>query len=385
MLQMKSINHETTNRFAAFALRGGRLRKRGRGVISYAPFLTGMVSVVVLGSMFALSTSSFANADEVERNKTKIYTNVTTVYTDKFKSNPSNSRSSFEYEFVNFTRNITTVLDTTVTTSGSVSRVGTGVYVYRSGKGIMEVNNSANINDAYYGIEASHTGEDDLIITNSGRLTGIEYDGIFATRAGEGAINVSSAATGEIVVGNWGIHAGHIGTGGIVIDNFSRITSEDTGIHARHRGGGDISVTSSSQIDADEFGIYARHRGTTGNIGVTSSSKIISDDVGIYAKQVTGGRLHIVAQESSEIVSSGKGIAAYQEGNGVIDIDVASGASITSTGKYGIFAQHSGNYATSTDANGDSTYSVHLDIKGAVKGHKKGILVKHSGTGDIVI
>ena len=57
---MKPTDHGTRNLFATFSLRGGRLRKRGRGVVSYAPFLMGAVSAVVLGSLSALSTPSLA-------------------------------------------------------------------------------------------------------------------------------------------------------------------------------------------------------------------------------------------------------------------------------------------------------------------------------------
>ena len=63
---MSPVAHKARNLLAAFSLRGGRLRKCGRGVVSYAPFLIGAASAVVFGSMPALSTPSFAQlADRI--------------------------------------------------------------------------------------------------------------------------------------------------------------------------------------------------------------------------------------------------------------------------------------------------------------------------------
>ena len=57
---MSPVAHKTRNLLAVFSLRGGRLRKRGRGVVSYAPSLMVAASAAVLGSLFALSAPSFA-------------------------------------------------------------------------------------------------------------------------------------------------------------------------------------------------------------------------------------------------------------------------------------------------------------------------------------
>ena len=63
---MKSTDHGTRNLFATFSLRGGRLRKHGRGVVSYAPFLMGAASAVVLASLLFASPSLAQSVDRLE-------------------------------------------------------------------------------------------------------------------------------------------------------------------------------------------------------------------------------------------------------------------------------------------------------------------------------
>ena len=54
------MNYVKSSLFSTFSLRGGCLRKRGRGLVSYAPSLMVAASAAVLGSLFALSAPSFA-------------------------------------------------------------------------------------------------------------------------------------------------------------------------------------------------------------------------------------------------------------------------------------------------------------------------------------
>ncbi|MCY4049515.1 MAG: autotransporter outer membrane beta-barrel domain-containing protein [Hyphomicrobiales bacterium] len=59
---MKIVNYGIKNSFVVFSLPGGRLCRRGTGVVHRAPFLAGMAPAVVLGLVVALSTPAFGDS-----------------------------------------------------------------------------------------------------------------------------------------------------------------------------------------------------------------------------------------------------------------------------------------------------------------------------------
>ena len=229
-------------------------------------------------------------------------------------------------------------------------------------------------------------------------------DGIYAVRSGDGDIKITSRGA---ISANRAVYALHDGEGDIDIDQFLRIDASDGGIEAEHTGEGNIEITMSgvasittegadSRASAGD-GIDAEHTGE-GNIEITMSegTNITAGGADNFASVGDGidaghtgegnieitvsGRANINAGDIDSRTRAGDGIKGHHKDNGIVDIDVLSGGSIT--GWHGIFIKHEGTYATNANNN---TYSVHLDIDGKAEGHKKGVIVEHSGTGDVVI
>ena len=318
-----TIIHEKNNPFVTFALRGGRLRKCGRGVVSYAPFLMVAVSAVALGSMLALSTPSFADEDDDDDDEMVVCSNMdssivsaaensTDNYAGVFLTSPitvtgrkdmdmatgqdmkttvmatdyySSSSSKFYTDNDGFYK---TMITTSMATSGAAdANGGTGVRFYRVGDGTICLDNNADISGAGYGIRASHNGMGVLGISNEGDIMNAVQDGISAIRSGNGDINIDSSGE-EISANVAGIYAKHTNEGGINIENSSQITVTSTstsmkanGIEMKHTGEGNISIENSFPINARDAGIDALHTGAGNrNIGITlkSGSNVLPEE-----------------------------------------------------------------------------------------------------------
>ena len=326
---MKPEIQEVKSPFTAFSLRGGCLRKRGRGIVSYAPFLTGMV--VLLGLTIVPSTSSFAHPADVATTVKTIAdftsrTTTTTVITEGAVS--------------------ATTTDTSITTSGTVIGERTGVFVSQEGDGDVNLTNVANIGAADYGIEVTHGGTGDFHIVNRGSITGVEYGGISAAHLSDGALDIHSS--GRIGAGDWGIHSRHNGQGKIDIDFSGTITAEGNGIYASHRGSGFLSITSN-----------------TANNTVNANSEIVSLRRGIVARHDGTGEIHLQLSAKGRVVSKAReGIFVEHGGTGHVSLFTSSQISGYDSG---ILINH----------NGDG--SVDLDISNRVEGHFSGVFVNHQG------
>ena len=408
---MSHTIHKNNNPFSTFALRGGRLRKCGRGVVSYAPFLAGAASAVVLGSMLVLSTPSFAQdsteefvvCPDPDTGVTSTGTNKAGVFVispitigredidtatgrdvkDDVLLNDSYPNNSFSYLTDN-----TGFHKTTITTSGTANGDGenTGVRFYRTGDGTICLVNGATISGAGKGIEATHSGTGVLGVSNSGAITNARRHGITATHSntGDGVINISSS-DGAISANVTGIFAEHTGEGGIRIENSSQITvaganvSEDAnGIEVKHNGEGDIDIENSAQINARDSGIYAVRSASSsdGDINITSSIGTITANAGgIYAKHAGEGDIDI--NNSSRIDVDGdnaseeaKGIKAKHSGEG--DVEIENSAQID--------AEDDGIYVEHTDE-GD----VDVENSALINAGDDGIYVEHTGEEDVEI
>ena len=371
---METATYKTKNPFATFSLRGGRLCKRGRSVVSYAPFLTGTALAAVLGSMFALSTPSFAqDADEKSYTitTTGAYTSVTTsTTTDSSGSvvtritgnkvaatddnpNPGVTYSAPHVSFPNTPTSPTeiTSIHTFIYTTGNAitgGRVGVDIYARGDDDVVFESNN--NINDVRYGIQfGRYGGKGRLAIVNRGSITNARADGIYTDRSGGGAIEISSQR--EIDARRRGIDATHNGGGNINIANGAiighstasgvTVTGGDTGIRAKRGSGaaGNIRIVNGaavsggtatgSAVTGGKYGIHVRHDGNAGDI---------------------------------EIV------------NGAVEGATATGSTVTGTSGHGVFVDHNGTEG-----------GVRIVNEGTITGGKDGVRVAHEGSAKDVI
>ena len=423
---MKTI-HETKNPFSTSALRGGRLRKSGKGIISYAPFLMG-ASVIVLGSMFTLSAPPFANAtcdDSTLSTAVETKTEITTTVTpDKVHTNAANGQvvtntvvandtyhDDHSYNHVDVVVTRTGVYNTTFTTSGSIdgvdSEYGAGVFVYRKGNGALCLVNNANIRDTEnYGIEASRSGEGVLDISNVGNITNAGRIGIKASRAGDHDLKISS--TGNIGAAR-GVYARHTAGGGnieISLSGTAVVTAGGTGatshgIEAVHNGTGEIDIdvlserTEGSETKNIESthgtGIRVEHTGG-GNIAFESDGSVWGKASGVWVKQDRTGRVALLVRDDSWIHGDEQhGLYVNHIGGGTIDIDVQGGSSspregVTSRTGDAIKVINTGDNLIDIDIDGRVSSNVPDPVSGPRRGTSgKGIYAKHNGAGDIDI
>ncbi len=436
---MRTAIHETNNPFSTFALRGGRLRKRGRGVVSYAPFLIG-VSAIVLGSMFMLSAPPFANASDAHglnsantcadstlstavKTKTEI---TTTVTPDQKHTNAANGQvvtntvaandtyhDDNDYDHVDVIVTRAGVYNTTFTTSGLIngadSEYEAGVFVYRKGNGALCLVNNADIrNTENYGIEASRSGEGVLDISNGGNITNAGRIGIKASRAGDHDLKISS--TGNIGATR-GVYARHTTGGGNIKISLSETASitaggtsaTDHGIEAVHNGSGlvDIDVLSERVRGSGTKNIESTHgtgihieRGRNvsgrgdGDVAVDVNGSVWGKESGVWVKHNRTGSVTISANNESWIHGDRQhGIYVNHIGGGLVDIDVEGRSSNVREG----VTAHTGD-AIKVINTGNNL--IDIDIDGRVSStvsstgsntSGKGVYAKHDGGGDIDI
>lgn len=400
---------KTKNPLSAFSLRGGRLRKSSRGVVSYAPFLTGAVSAVALGSVLALSMPSFAQASV---NHTTATTTVETTGTVAAGSDSVTKRG--DVHTVTSTATAPTKPGTAITVSGNISDEYIGVDVSRSGDGDFSFTNSATIGDVDYGIDITRGGTGDFDIVNNGAITDVLEDGIYATRSGSGRLKINT--TGNISAEGRGINATHSGTGNFEITGSGAITGGSIGIRAAHTGtSGNIKITGDSGFSIDDVGIgvYAKHTGD-GNINITArgGSSITSQREGIIAKQTGNGRVSIITEGTSSINAGFEGVFVKQTSSGnaanhngiyarlwggditssstgavVIDQDATSNnASVTVRTQGNDITGRNGSGISIDSSSTGTNNGVHVQVDGGrVSGSGNGIRVHHTGGGSVSI
>ena len=364
------IKTETKKPFATFSLRGGRLHKRGRSVVSHAPFLMGAASAVVLGSMLALSTSAFAQdgggvASTAVTTTTKIIAengaliaSKTDVDSNGAPAFPPDTDATDHNTIVN---EVPDHLDTSITTSGtSVSTAGdyeyySGVYVYRQGRGDITLINGASITGMYSGVDVSFSSGGDLAITNNGRIMHAVKNGIYADLSGNGAMSITNSSMGGVGSDWRGIHARRTGTGSTSVDNASQITAGEDAIHIRNTGtGGVTSISNSSRITATGAGIDVEHDN----------------------RHAVGADINVDLQTGSDIGSGGIGVVVHHKGGGSGNISISGRGTVRSSSEQGIFAEHLGTGNVTVDLHSGSS----------ITGDKAGVWVARKsteGTGEI--
>ena len=379
---MRKTIHETNNPFSTFALRGGRLRKRGRDVFSYAPFLTGAVSAVALGSVLALSMPAAAQ----ESTPTTTTTATTTIETTgTVVAGGDSVTKNGDVHTVTSAATAPANPDTDVTVSGSISDEITGVSISRIGDGDFSFTNSATIDDVEYGIDITRGGTGDLDIVNNSAITNVLEQGIYATRSGIGRLKITT--TGNIWADVLGIDAIHGGEGHLEVTSSSHIAG-GIGIRAVHTGTGprpssvgrDIRITGESgfRIEGnEEIGIYAKHTGN-GNIYIKTEngSSIRTSYDAIVAK-------HTDKDSASEIIDIFlKGDVTSLNSDAVfVDQDATRGRVTVVTYRSAVSGKRNGIFIDSS-ATGSLNYAgVGIQQGSSVSGGERGVHIRHTEGG----
>ena len=212
----------TERRNDSLTLRGGRLRKTNRGLLTFAPFLA-TVSAVALGALLSLTPTDSAHA--------QMCTSPTTagLVTCSGSGAVSSTIAIMGPSMANLT--VTDAADfgitsTTATNGNPLSITGSSGHEMTV---TLDGDITAGTSGAYpHAIRARHSGGGTMSITANGDLTSTATGngrGIFAYHSGSGDLNIT--ATGTIMAtgtGGNGIYTSNMGGGDTVIIVSGSIT-----------------------------------------------------------------------------------------------------------------------------------------------------------------
>ena len=366
-------------------MRGGRLRKTARGIVTFAPF--------VLGAIFALPTDTIAagcagpatisNLADATRVCSNVASTSGSDVTQKFHLSPGASARLTD-EGNAFGLNVGPKSD-------SGPDAGDGIHVTTSGSSrnvVLRLTGEGGItadNDAVY-VNQIGIGQVDIEITGNLHSTNEEAIEVAGSTSREDAIanafgrvrldgNIGSSTA---AVGKDGISFTHLRGDHLVIEVEGDIYARGRGIfsHLNNNSGTASTISVTGDIDVDGNGIHVANEGTrattvgiTGNVDSSSGNGIL---VNTATRAMEGASIAV----TGNIRSSKEGIKFNARGTGTAVVNV--GGSITSNTEEGVQLHAIGN-------NGGGVTDVGVQVDGAIIGAKYGIHVKHDGTGGLAI
>ena len=395
--------------FRSLLLRGGRLRKTGRGVLTYAPCLGLVAATLALAGAATLSLTGDSRAGTCSEDSTSGGTwncsgaghftndNSLRLTADSGEALVINETAGFGLSLGldNSQSNMRYALHIDVaagSSGGTVTLAGT----------FRHHDASANVSgDA---LRISNASANLVSVTSSGMLVSRNQHG--AHLIGTGAGDITFVSSGSIVTdaapsrtsfpnarGKHGVYATQSSTGNLNITTAA-VTVEGRGISAvpGTNAGGQVTITANGLIDADREGIWVDHQGgdTTGQPQPMVRINVTATDSG-DTKAITAGAAGIVVLTSTTH-------------SGPIDIDVAGSIAAGSGNVDGIGINARGGSVITIDANevsaGDDAIavvsgagysrlgSVAITTGGAISStgaQGDGIDVQHVGDGDVTI
>ena len=357
-------------------IRGGRLRKTSKGLISFAPFLAG-ASVLALGALMAATTSVEAgNCDETATAGVWTCTGAADSTNDMMQTIETPTAGGA----LEITDDGTFGLDVssgqglavtggssgtsvTVNINGDVTADNQAVYVKQEGTGAVSVTTSGTITSGVGGfgaIEVQQDGIGAVSVTTRGNIDKESTHGIYVETATvtEGDVEV------EVYDGN--------------------IESSRTGVIVKNLGSGEVSITTNADFDATASGIYVDQVGAN-NVTITTTGGIIdAQGVGIGVRTNADGTTtgDILIESNSTITTNGisEGIFVNQRGSGAVTI--TTDGTINSNNVTGNSDNDEGIRVMTADGvtTGDVGITVNNDITGG-----SGIEVDNQGSGNVTI
>jgi outer membrane autotransporter protein len=354
------------------ALRGGRMRKRGGQVVSFAPHFSDLLSgasrmalggVLILSGVAALSPSS-AMAEPVSQ---KCEGTTTIICSGPASPSGDDIRIALEvFEDTTVTTAPGFGIDTsersgaaiainayadanvsfTDANSSDISGQAGGVIIINHYDGDISITTNGSVmgsGDTYSAALLAYSSSDgDISITNTGLVAAAT--GIVAVQTGSGNITVENDGA---VLGNTAIHALHSGTGSITVttgeDSLTVSADSDdisggNAINAWHYGAGAVEPSSTDEalvavrittaaggqiLASGEYGdaINAWAEGT-GDIIINNAATLIAEDYGITANNAaaSGNAANVSITNSGDIDRTRVGINAASSSDGIVAI-----------------------------------------------------------------
>ena len=337
-----------SNAFMNTFIRGGRLRKVRRGIVSFAPFVA-CTSVVALGAVIAASMP--AEAGRCPGSGGVFHCSGTTT------NESTQSLTAVSGEAL------------TVTSGGSF-----GIHV-SSGSAIVVANvtgstsidfrirGNDDIQAADAGIEVNHQGTGDAYFE-------VDQD----MRSGEDGFRAETAAS----------------SGALTVKVRNVDATQDTsfleadGLDIVHNGRGNLVVETESEVKADARGVHASHQGT-GSVTVTADRKVTSGSQSTAA----GNNKHAIvvdagASTTTATVTAYSDLVANRGGDGILithagsgKVEVIAEGSIMATGGSG------SDFGDGVEVANTGGGNVRITAK-AITADARGIRASHQGTGGSV-
>ena len=277
-------------------IRGGRLRKTSKSLISFAPFPAG-ASVLALGAL--LATSSPAGAGNCTE------TGTTGVWTCSGPASGSGRDSgqtirgranqdidvtgdatfglstAYLQTFGIRTQSVATTgaIDVNLSNNNRISSYSTAISINQVGTGAVTVHTNGTVtSDDFVGIDIDQNGNGDVTVTTDGPVGGTGGAGIdIVTAAGTtGEVNVTANAAVTSYAESISLDVN--GNNAVTVMASGAVTSHvgEEAIEIQHSGTGDVDLTTVGTMTSNEgSAILVNHSGT-GNITLTVNGSVVA-------------------------------------------------------------------------------------------------------------
>ncbi len=345
-------------------IRGGRLRKTSKGLISFAPFLAG-ASALALGAL--LSTTSPVEAGSCSTANQPAGTARCADTADSTDSTESLTASTTGPFTVTDAPNFG--LDVTAANSKGI------VITSSSTTGLITVDLDGNVKATSDAIEIDQDGTGGVTFEMDGTLTSTGGIGLLVTTltgVTTGAVTITT--TNTIDAESHGIRLVNSGTGAATITASGNIDSNaDDGIFVTNNASaGDLTIVSSGTIEAQDQGMQLAQNGM-GAVDVTASGNITATRLqGIYVTTGSTATSANIDTTGSTIQAQTTGIQLDFNGTGLAKVTADN---VTSNAEDGIRVRGS---ATQTG-------NVEVTANGNVTGAVRGIDAYTAGTGEVIV
>ena len=351
-----------TRKFPSEFIRGGRLRRTSKGLVSFAPFLAG-ASALALGALLATTPPAEAG------------TCTETGRTGEWTCTGAEDANGGEQEqTITGRANQNTSVIGDATFGFNSSRGGWLTINSRSTTGAIDVDlsNGNNITSHHTPIIITQDGPGAVTVTTDGTLTSTDTasdgsSGIRIRQNGAGPVTVMSSGT--ISATGRGIHIGtHANTTGEIRITANDITSgnngnNNDGIYVDQKGTGAVIVETTGTLTSSSGRLIhvATDAVTTGDVTITTRGNLTTSatglpGAGIEVNQVGTGGVTVRAYGTIDVPQTNALAGIYIEttkGSTIGNVEITTGADATIRGIQGIHVNNNGTGDVTITTNGE--------------------------------
>ena len=285
---------EVTMKSPSGFIRGGRLRKTSKGLISFAPFLTG-ASVLALGAILATTSPVEAGSCTEESGMTGMWTCTGAAQPGIDNRQAILGRDSQDLHITGdatFDLNVSgteafelrngadaTTIEIDLSNNNDITSDFNAILISSGSTEAVTVTTNGNITSTganYSAIDISNDGE--VTVTTDGTVMGGYGIRVAASSSADIASDINVTTNGSVTGGAEGMFITQGTSGAVNVMTTGTVTSNnEEAIWVVHHDMGDINITTSNTITtnaADKNAIHANHT-STGNITLTVNGSVV--------------------------------------------------------------------------------------------------------------